>query len=255
MEDALLAETIRIDGHGGESIEAYLARPLGRASAPGVVVIHHLPGWDGPTKEITRTFAAHGYTAICPNLHGREGDDPIEASAAVRAAGGVPDERCLGDLAGAVRYLRAMPSATGAVGIIGYCSGGRQAYLAACALDVDAAIDCYGGGVTLDAHEPSDRKPVAPIERTAELSCPLLGLFGADDQNPSPAQVETIRQALTEHGKEFELHVLEGAGHAFFSVDRPHYRVEAAARGWALVHDWFDRHLRGHVGGHVGQAH
>ena len=60
-------------GHQGDQIDAYLARPLGVSAAPGVVVIHHMPGWDGPTKEIARRFAHHGYVAISPNLHFREG--------------------------------------------------------------------------------------------------------------------------------------------------------------------------------------
>ena len=72
MKDSLLAETIQIHGHGGDLIPAYLARPLGAGPVPGVVVIHHMPGWDRSTKEITRTFAAYGYAAICPNLHHRE---------------------------------------------------------------------------------------------------------------------------------------------------------------------------------------
>src|SRR5205807_339886 len=100
----------------------------GAGPYPGVVVIHHMPGWDEATKEITRRFAAHGHLAICPNLHDREaqGAGPDDAAAAVRARGGVPDERFLGDAAGAVRHLRSMPSSNGKVGVIGYCSGGRQ---------------------------------------------------------------------------------------------------------------------------------
>jgi len=127
--EGMLAETVRIAGHGGDEIGACFARPIGSGPYAGVVVIHHMPGWDEGTKEITRKFAAHGYAAICPHLHFREGPDasPDDAAAAARAAGGVPDERFLGDAEGAVRYLRALPYANGRVGVIGYCSGGRQA--------------------------------------------------------------------------------------------------------------------------------
>src|SRR5215831_9855328 len=73
MHDAMMmAETISITGHGGDQIEAYLARPLGPGPYGGVVVIHHMPGYDEGTKEITRKFAAHGYLALCPNLYTRE---------------------------------------------------------------------------------------------------------------------------------------------------------------------------------------
>src|ERR687885_1497196 len=86
MYEGLLAETISHQGHNGDEIEAYFARPLGLASSPGVVVIHHMPGWDEATKEITRKFAHRGYAAICPNLHYREAPtaSPDDASAAVR---------------------------------------------------------------------------------------------------------------------------------------------------------------------------
>ena len=89
------AETVRVAGHHGDEIEAYLARPGGPGPFPGVVVLHHMPGYDEATKEIARTFSANGYAAILPNLHWREapGASPDDAAAAVRAAGGVPDER------------------------------------------------------------------------------------------------------------------------------------------------------------------
>ena len=69
MYDATMAETISIAGHGGDQIEAYYARPLGPGPFGGVVVIHHMPGYDPETKEIARRFAVHGYNAICPNLY------------------------------------------------------------------------------------------------------------------------------------------------------------------------------------------
>src|SRR5260370_34784878 len=146
MNEALIAETIGIAGHGGDEIGGYVARPRGGESVGGVVVIHHMPGYDGGTKEITRTFAAHGYAALMPNLYHRDapGASPDDAAAAARAMGGVPDERLVGDVRGAADYLRALDGSNGKVGVIGYCSGGRQSFLAACSLPLDAAVDCYG---------------------------------------------------------------------------------------------------------------
>ena len=212
-----------------------------------MVVIHHMPGYDEATKEIARTFAVNGYVAICPNLHYREAPEasPDDASAAVRAAGGVPDERCIGDVAGAAAYLRALPYCSGRVGVIGYCSGGRQAYLVACSLPLDAAVDCYGGRVVAGPEELTPRQPVAPLDMTPNLACPLLGLFGADDRRPTVEDVKRTEEELRRHGKTYEFHVYEGAGHAFFSVDRPSYRVDAASDGWRRVWDWFGRHLKG----------
>ncbi|MBN9619934.1 MAG: dienelactone hydrolase family protein, partial [Actinobacteria bacterium] len=150
MNDSLSATTIRITGADGDEIEAYLARPDGDARRGGVVVIHHMPGYDRATKEIVRRFAELGYDAICPNLYWREapGADPSDAAATARAQGGVPDARLVGDVAGAAAYLRALPTSNGKVGVIGYCSCGRQSVLAACNTDLDAAVDCYGAYVT-----------------------------------------------------------------------------------------------------------
>jgi len=245
VSDGMSAETVYFAGHGEGRIEAYLARPLGPGPYGGVVVIHHLPGYDEATKEITRRFAAGGYLAVCPNLYSREaaGASPDDAAATVRAAGGVPDERLVGDVAAAAAHLRGLPSSNGKVGVIGYCSGGRQAFLAACGLPLEAAVDCYGAYV---AGTPPEGFPLAvrPLLDIADrLSCPLLGLFGAEDSHPSPEHTAELRRTLTGLGKVFEFHTYEDAGHAFFAVDRPSYRPKAAVDGWRRVFGWFDRYL------------
>src|SRR4030081_1549365 len=127
MSDAMQAQTVTLTGHGGDEIEAYLARPLGDTPRGGVVVIHHMPGYDIQTKEIVRRFATEGYASICPNLYFREapGASPDDAAAAARANGGVPDERLVGDVDGAGKYLNSLAGASGKVGVIGYCSCGR----------------------------------------------------------------------------------------------------------------------------------
>jgi carboxymethylenebutenolidase len=243
--EAQFSETVLIRGHKGDLIDAYFARPFGAVLYAGVVIIHHMPGWDVAHKEIARRFAHHGYVAILPNLHFREGKaTPEENSASVRAAGGMPDDRTMGDVQGAIDYVRALPYLNGKVGVIGYCSGGRQAYLAACTLrGLDAAIDCYGGGVAAKPDELTSRQPVAPIDFTKDLPCPLLGLFGAEDTRPSPEDTAKTEAALRQHNKTYEFHTYDNAGHAFFSVDRPHYRPHAAVDGWQKVLAWFGKHL------------
>jgi len=245
MYDAIMAETIHIPGHDGDLIEAYYARPLAPGPLGSVVVIHHMPGYDPQTKEITRTFAVNGYNAICPNLYTREapGASPDDAAAAARAQGGVPDERLVGDVSGAVTFLRALENSNGKVGTIGYCSGGRQSFLAAVSLPLDAAVDCYGAFVVGNPPEGMPLKVGPIVDKTPNLSCPLLGLFGADDSHPSPEQVGELEQALKAAGKTYEFHSYEGAGHAFFSVNRPSYRVEAANDGWQRIWDFYGQYL------------
>jgi len=246
MSDSLHAETVQIAGDHGDQIEAYVARPAGDTARGGVVVIHHMPGYDRATKEIVRRFAELGYDAICPNLYWREapGAAPDDAAATARAQGGVPDERLVGDVGGAATYLRALPTANGKVGVIGYCSGGRQTVLAACNLPIDAAVDCYGAFVT---GTPPEGFPMRGnlVDQLPALRSPLLGLFGVEDQYPSPEQVAELEEILTANGKEFEFHSYEGAGHAFFAVDRPSYRVEAANDGWQKIAAFYGKHLGG----------
>jgi carboxymethylenebutenolidase len=245
MYDALLAETITITGHEGHEIEAYSARPMSPGPHGGVVVIHHMPGYDEPSKEIVRTFAVHGYNAVMPNLHHRDapGAAPDDAAATARAKGGVPDDRLVGDVAGGVAYLKGLTSSNGKVATIGYCSGGRQSVLAAVNLPLDAAVDCYGAFVVGEVPEGFPLK-IGPIKHLIkDLSCPLLGLFGNDDSHPSPEQVAELEEELKAQGKTYEFHAYDGAGHAFFSVNRVSYRPEAAMDGWARIWTWFGKYL------------
>jgi carboxymethylenebutenolidase len=247
MSESLTATLIRITGAHDDEIEAYLARPDGAERRGGVVVIHHMPGFDRWSKEVVRRFATMGYDAIAPNLHWRDapGVSPDDAAAASRAAGGVPDERFVGDAAGAVTALRALPTSNGRVGVIGYCSGGRQSVLAACTVDVDAAVDCYGAFVTGTPPPEFPIKISNIVDQLPQLRSPLLGLFGNDDVAPSPEHVAELDRILTEHDKPHEFHAYDGAGHAFFSTDRPSYRVAAALDGWERITRFFDTHLGG----------
>lgn len=235
----MLAETVTIRGANGDEAEgpgpvgigAYYARPLGAGPFPGVVLIHHAPGWDEWCKEVTRKFAHHGYAAIDPNLYHRAGPgSPDDVAARVRDSGGVADDQVMGDLAGAIGFLRAQPYANGTVGMIGFCSGGRHTYLAACRLDgIDAAVDCWGGNVIVDdPAQLSAQRPVAPIDLTENLSAPLLGVFGNDDANPNPDQVDRTEEVLKRLGKPYEFHRYAGAGHGFVATDRPAYRPQQA---------------------------
>ena len=239
------AETISITGHNGDTISAYVARPLGAGPFPGVVLIHHNPGWDEWYCETTRKFAHHGYAAISHNLFQRAGEGRSDDVAAkVRAEGGIPDAQAIGDSEGAVKWLRAQPWLNGKVGVIGSCSGGRLAFLYAChTKSIDAVVELWGGRVVMKKEEITPKMPVAPIEFTKNLACPMLGLFGNDDAAPNPEQVNQHEAELKKHGKQYEFHRYDGAGHGIFYYDRPMYRVEQALDGWKKVFAFFEKHL------------
>jgi carboxymethylenebutenolidase len=245
VSDAIAARTVQIAGGNGDPIEAYVARPVDALSHGSVIVIHHLPGYDPPSKEITRSLAVEGWTAICPNLYSREAPGPDWRAAAktVREAGGIADEQMLADVAASAEHLRAEADSNGKVGIIGYCSGGRQAVLAACELPLDAVVDCYGAFVMRSAGPESGLARRGFPELIPKLACPLLGLFGEDDPAPPVDEVRELEQALQASGKEHSIRIFEGAGHAFFSVDSQKYRPQAATAGWQEIVQFYRRHL------------
>jgi carboxymethylenebutenolidase len=245
MSDSMTTETIRIKGHGDDEIEGYLVRPSDDGTRGGVVVIHHMPGYDRGTKEIARRFAELGYDAIVPNLYYREapGAAPDDAAATARANGGVPDDRLVGDVGAAAEYLRSLSRSNGKVGVIGFCSGGRQSVLAACNLDLDAAVDCYGAFVTGEPPADFPLNVTNLVDQLPNLRAPLLGLFGNEDKFPSPEQVDELDAILTREGKPHEFHRYDDAGHAFFSTNRPAYRVEAANDGWERIQTFYANHL------------
>mgnify|MGYP001812945558 FL=1 len=242
---AFAVETIKINGDGGDPISAYVAKPSGSGPFPGVVLIHHLPGWSEWYIEATRRFAHHGYIAICHNLYERNGEgDPDDVAAKVRAEGGVPDAQVVGDTEAAVKWMRAQPELNGKVGLIGSCSGGRHAFIYACQKqDIDACVELWGGRVVMPAEDLNDKTPTAPIDMTAGLSCPLLGIFGNEDRAPSPEQVDQHEAELEKHGKDYDFHRYDDAGHGFFYYHRPMYRVDQAQDGWARIFSFFKKQL------------
>lgn len=245
MYEGLLAETVMLTGANGDWINAYLVRPLGPGPFPAMVLAHHMPGWDEWYRESTLKFALHGYIAITPNLYFRAGHGtPEDVAAKVRGEGGLPDDQAVGDLAGAMQYVRKLPYNNGKVGIFGTCSGGRHAYLTACrAPGFDAIVDCWGGRVVMPADQLNPKSPVSPIDYTKDLSCPILGIFGNDDKNPTREQVDQHEEELRKHGKEYEFHRYDGAGHGFFYYHAPGYRQAQAVDGWQKVFAFLEKNL------------
>ncbi|UCH43586.1 MAG: dienelactone hydrolase family protein [Dehalococcoidales bacterium] len=244
--EGMLAETVTMKGYNGDSIYAYLARPLGKGPFPGVVLVAHMPGWDELYREMSRRFSQHGYLAICPDIYSRFGHGtPGEVVGKVREAGGVPDDSVVDDCESAMNYLKTLPYSNGKVGVIGTCSGGRHAFLAACRVNgFNAVVDCWGGRVIAPEDQLTPHQPVAPIDYTEKLACPLLGLFGNDDRSPSPEQVNQHEEELKKHGKNYTFHRYDGAGHGFWYYHTESYRPTQAMDAWNKVFEFFEEHLR-----------
>ena len=254
--EGMIAEAARFAGHNGDVVGGYMARPLGPGPYPGVVVIQEIFGMVTHTKELARKIAAEGYIAVAPDLYSRFGlDESADGRAVVQARGGMADSQAIGDMEGAASLIKASPQHNGKIGVIGHCSGGRHSLLFACnsssvnaavtcnSSSVNAAVTCYGGRVITDELTPN--APVAVIDIVPRLNGPLLGLFGAEDQNPSPAHMARLEEELKKQNKTHEFKTYDGAGHAFFADYRPSYRQEQAVDGWERVFAWFGKYLAG----------
>jgi len=244
--EGMLAETMSITGYNGDRVHAYYSRPLGEGPFPGIVLIPHMPGWDEWCREAARRFSQHGYLAVCPDIYCRVAHgNPSEVAAKAREAGGVHDDCVMGDCKGALDFIKSQPNSNGKVGVIGMCSGGRHAFLAACTVDgFDAAVDCWGGGVVAPPETLSPARPVAPIDYTSKLKCPLLGIFGNDDKSPTAEQVDLHEAELKKHGKNYEFHRYDGCGHGFWYYHTDMYRPQQAMDSWEKTFDFFEKQLR-----------
>ncbi|MGE0821191.1 MAG: dienelactone hydrolase family protein [Candidatus Binatia bacterium] len=241
---AVQSEMMQYAGANGTAVSAYLSRPVASGRYPGVVVIMEAFGLVEHIKDVARRFAAEGYVALAPDMYTREGaPDPTDINSVRKVMFSVPDSQAMGDLDAAAVYLKSRADVNGKVGAIGFCSGGRYALMFGCtSKNVDATVDSAGGFIIQDEHTP--QRLVSPIAMIASLSCPLLGLFGEEDPNPSPAHAERLKAELDKHGKTYELRMYPHAGHAFFADYRPTYRAAAAQDMWHRVLRFYERYLQ-----------
>ena len=224
----------------GTMIDALYSRPAEPGNYPAVIVTMEGMGLMEHHKDIAVRFAGRGYLAIAPDLYTREGTPEPENVLATLFAS--PDSRAMDDLEGAALFLKSQAHSNGKVGIIGFCSGGRYTLMMACQSgNIDAAVDSAGGHIA--DQEITDLRPVNPIDMIADLSCPLLALFGIEDQNPTPEQAERLKAELDRHGKTYEWVMYDNAGHAFFADYRPSYRAAPAQDMWHRVLEFYGKHL------------
>ena len=240
-------ETIELKS-GSDTIHGYLARPSQPGGNPGIVVIHEAFGLVEHIRDIARRFANIGYNALAPDLYSRAGgpSNPDDIATVMPVMFAKSDTEAVQDLEAAAAHLRGLPSATGKVGAIGFCSGGRHTLLFACSSNkVDAAIDCWGGFIhraTPDA-ETTAARPTAVLDLVKNLHCPLFAVFGEEDQNPAVALEAELKQRAAAAGKTVTTRIYQDAGHAFLADYRPSYREGPAHELWTDVTAFFHNHL------------
>ena len=163
---------------------------------------------------------------------------------------GLPDSEAVQDLEAAADYLRALPGATGKVGAIGFCSGGRHTLLFACSSNkVDAAVDCWGGFIHRATPDAETTRGAAEAVARHGRPAALPAVRGVRRRGPEPAGGARGRGAeearASAAGKDVTTKVYKNAGHAFLADYRPSYREGPAAELWRDAVAFFDKHLKG----------
>ena len=229
----------------GQAMHTLVFEPEGAGPHPGLVIAQHLPvahaglEKDPFTIDLGERYAAAGYACVIPFIFHwwPEDEDIMVKREAFR------DDWTVADLHAAYRYLGGMNVVDpDRIGILGHCWGGRVAWLGACNNpDYKACIVFYGGRVKIafaDAGTP-------PIDLADRITCAVLGIFGNEDQGPSPDDVNDYEAALKEAGVSYEFHRYDGAGHGFQDFnDKNRYRKAQSEDAWEKAIAFLDRHLK-----------
>ena len=206
---------------GAKSCDAYLALPPA-GKGPGLVLFQEIFGVNEHIRALAEAYALDGFVVLAPDVFWRQqrridlGYEGTDRQRAIELMGQLKAPETDADIVVAVSALRARPEVAGAkVGAIGYCMGGRFAFLAAAVAGVDAAVAYYGGGI----HNQ--------LDKAAGIRCPVQFHYAERDDNIPPAAVDKVRTAM--HGKQAEVHVYPGAMHGFNCWARASYHAPSAA--------------------------
>jgi len=233
--------TLQLDTSDGK-MEAYEARPKDGGPSPAIIVLMEAFGVNSHIKDVTERVAREGYVAIAPDLFHRESERIVPYEQLQKAVGimnKLQDPKIMADVGVTLSHLKSQSYVKqGAIGVTGFCMGGRFTYLTAAHhnKDIKAAVVFYGGGIPLG-------KP-SPLERTGEINCPMTLFFGGKDSFIPKEHVDAVNKALTDNKKDFSLKVYPEPGHGFFCNDRQSYHKESADDAWEKTKSFFAQHLK-----------
>jgi len=238
---AVKAEWVTTKTADGD-MRVYVASPEGSGPYPAIIVIMEIFGVNEHIQEVTRRYAEEGFVAASPEVYHRlpqkeASYDDMQVAFGLRQQ--LTDPQVLMDVDATYNLLNDRPNVQkGQVGIVGYCYGGRVAYLAATRNpNLKAVASYYGGRIVADEAD-------APVNGSANIKAPMILFFGEKDQSIPMDQVQKIDQTLKSQNKNYELHTYPEAGHGFFCDHRPaHYSAEASADAWPKTIQFFKRNL------------
>lgn len=226
----LETSTVRYTGETGK-VNAYLARPRGPGKHPAIIVIHENKGLRPHIRDVTRRVALEGFVALAPDALSPLGGTPDDADEARSLMRKLDREATANNFVAAVQYLKTNPLTTGKVGCTGFCwGGGMTNQVAVRAPNLDAAVPFYGS------------QPGA--EDVSKIRAALLCHYGSLDQRINRG-IPAFEKALETHDIRHEIHMYEGAKHAFFNDTRPdRYHKEAAELAWKRTIAFFKKELK-----------
>jgi carboxymethylenebutenolidase len=237
----ITTSTLQLNTPDGK-MEAYEARPKEGRPSPAIIVLQEAFGVNSHIKDVTERVAQEGYVAVAPDLYHRESERLIPYSdmqKAIATMNRLQDPKVMADVGAVLSHLKSQSYLkAGAIGVTGFCMGGRFTYLTAAHhnKDIKAAVPFYGGGIPMGS--PS------PLDRTGEISCPLYLFFGGKDQLIPQEHVEKIKKTLADQKKNFQIKVYPEAGHGFFCNERQNYRADDAKDAWEIFKSFFAQHLK-----------
>jgi len=228
-DQRLRAERVAYEAQG-RKLGGYVARPAQPGKYPAVIVVHENRGLNPHIEDIARRLGIEGFLALAVDLLSSAGGTPSDEDKARDLQRQLRDEDIAADLLATVAYLSSHPESTGKVGAIGFCWGGGQVNeLAAASPELDAAVAYYGDQVSAD--------------RVAQIKAPLLLHYAGLDQRVN-AGIEGFEQALKANGKTYQIHMYEGANHAFNNeTNAARYNKAAADLAWQRTIAFLKQHL------------
>ncbi|NNN05306.1 MAG: dienelactone hydrolase family protein [Elusimicrobia bacterium] len=212
----------------GAPMRAYWARPAAPGPRPGMIVLQEAFGVNAHIRDVTDRFAREGYLALAPELFHRSAPAGWEGpytnfAAAMPHYQALTDAGLLADMTAAHTWLSRVGGCPD-VCAIGFCMGGRAAFLADTALPLKAAVSFYGGGIA-----PS------LIDHAPKMKAPILLVWGGLDKHIPPESVAAVSKSLRDAGKPFVEAAFSAADHGFHCDARASYHAPSAAQAWALA--------------------
>lgn len=238
-------ETLTITTPDG-AFDALVVRPVdqeqGEGPRPAVVVIQEIFGVNHTVREVCEGLAANGFYAVAPDLFWRfepgivlDDRKPDELKRAFELFPRFDVDKGVEDIAATIAAVRGRIGVDGKVGAVGFCLGGLLAFLTATRTDADAVVGYYG--VNIDSYVAEKEKLAHPL---------MLHIAGKDQFVPPDAQ-ERIKAALGDD-RHVEIHVYEGADHAFARRAGDHYDADAARDADQRTHDFLRQNLGADAG-------